>query len=103
MLAITFAPGGRFGSFQPEVAMGAAKSVIERLCRYFAVALARRKITVNAFSSGWTGEQSPWSAADSISPGPQDAYQQFGPYRGGNSAELQKQAGQGKLHSDSPP
>lgn len=76
--------------------MGAAKSVIERLCRYFAVALARRKITVNAFSSGWTGEQSPWSAGDSISPGPQDAYQQFGPYRGGNSAELQKQAGPGE-------
>jgi NAD(P)-dependent dehydrogenase (short-subunit alcohol dehydrogenase family) len=54
IIAITFAPGGRFGSFQPWVAMGAAKSAMECLCRYFAVALARRKITVNAISPGWT-------------------------------------------------
>jgi NAD(P)-dependent dehydrogenase (short-subunit alcohol dehydrogenase family) len=33
--------------------MGAAKSAMESLCRYFAVALARRKITVNAISPGW--------------------------------------------------
>ena len=54
IIAIAFAPGGRFGSFQPWVAMGAAKSAMECLCRYFAVALARRKITVNAISPGWT-------------------------------------------------
>jgi NAD(P)-dependent dehydrogenase (short-subunit alcohol dehydrogenase family) len=35
------------------VAMGAANSAVECLCRYFAVALARRKITVNAISPGW--------------------------------------------------
>jgi NAD(P)-dependent dehydrogenase (short-subunit alcohol dehydrogenase family) len=34
-------------------AMGAAKSAMECLCRYFAVALARRKITVNAISPDW--------------------------------------------------
>jgi NAD(P)-dependent dehydrogenase (short-subunit alcohol dehydrogenase family) len=34
-------------------AMGAAKSAMELLCRYFAVTLARRKITVNAISPGW--------------------------------------------------
>src|SRR5262245_37839561 len=33
--------------------MGAAKSAMECLCRYFAVTLARRKITVNAISPGW--------------------------------------------------
>jgi NAD(P)-dependent dehydrogenase (short-subunit alcohol dehydrogenase family) len=33
--------------------MGAAKSAMESLCRYFAVALARRKITINAISPGW--------------------------------------------------
>jgi NAD(P)-dependent dehydrogenase (short-subunit alcohol dehydrogenase family) len=33
--------------------MGAAKSAMECLYRYFAVALARRKITVNAISPGW--------------------------------------------------
>ena len=33
--------------------MGAAKSAMELLCRYFAVTLARRKITVNAISPGW--------------------------------------------------
>jgi enoyl-[acyl-carrier-protein] reductase (NADH) len=53
IIAITYAPGGRFGSWQPWVAMGAANSAMECLCRYFAVALARRKITVNAISSGW--------------------------------------------------
>ncbi len=33
--------------------MGAAKSALESLCRYFAVALAKRRITVNAISPGW--------------------------------------------------
>ena len=40
----------------PRVAMGVAKSAMECLCRYFAVALARRKITVNAISPGWIEE-----------------------------------------------
>lgn len=53
IIAVTYAPGGRFGSWQPWVAMGAAKSAMECLCRYFAVALAERKITVNALSPGW--------------------------------------------------
>ncbi|MCI0349809.1 MAG: SDR family oxidoreductase [Acidobacteriales bacterium] len=53
ILAITYAPGGRFGSWQPWVAMGAAKSAMESLCRYFAVALASRGITVNTLSPGW--------------------------------------------------
>jgi NAD(P)-dependent dehydrogenase (short-subunit alcohol dehydrogenase family) len=53
ILAITYAPGGRFGSWQPWVAMGAAKSAMESLCRYFAVALASRGITVNTISPGW--------------------------------------------------
>jgi enoyl-[acyl-carrier protein] reductase III len=34
--------------------MGAAKAALEVLCRYFAVALAPRQITVNAISPGWT-------------------------------------------------
>jgi enoyl-[acyl-carrier protein] reductase III len=53
IIAITFAPGCRTGSWQPWVAMGAAKSALEVLCRYFAVALASRGITVNAISPGW--------------------------------------------------
>jgi len=53
IVAITFAPGGRFGSWQPWVAMGAAKSALETLVRYFAVALADRGITVNSISPGW--------------------------------------------------
>ena len=53
IIAITFAPGGRFGSWQPWVAMGAAKSALEVLVRYFAVALARQGITVNTISPGW--------------------------------------------------
>ncbi|HEV8253339.1 MAG TPA: SDR family oxidoreductase [Vicinamibacteria bacterium] len=53
VVAITYAPGGRFGSWQSWVAMGAAKSALEVLCRYFAVALAPKGITVNAISPGW--------------------------------------------------
>lgn len=53
IIAITYAPGGRFGIWQPWVGMGAAKSAMEVLCRYFAVALAPRQITVNAISPGW--------------------------------------------------
>jgi NAD(P)-dependent dehydrogenase (short-subunit alcohol dehydrogenase family) len=53
IIAISFAPGGRFGSWQPWVAMGAAKAAMEVLVRYFAVALARQGITVNTISPGW--------------------------------------------------
>jgi enoyl-[acyl-carrier protein] reductase III len=53
IIAISFAPGGRFGSWQPWVAMGAAKAAMEVLTRYFAVSLASRGITVNTISPGW--------------------------------------------------
>ena len=52
IIAITYAPGGRTGSWQPWVAMGAAKAAQESLMRYFAVALGPRGITVNAISPG---------------------------------------------------
>ena len=52
ILAITYSPGGRTGSWQPWVAMGAAKAALDSLVRYFAVALAPRRITVNAISPG---------------------------------------------------
>jgi len=52
IIAITYAPGGRTGSWQPWVAMGAAKAALESLVRYFAVALAPRGITVNGISPG---------------------------------------------------
>ena len=53
IVAITYAPGGRYGSWQSWVGMGAAKSALESLCRYFAVTLAPRGITVNMLSPGW--------------------------------------------------
>ena len=53
IVAITYAPGGRYGSWQAWVGMGAAKSALETLCRYFAVTLAPRGITVNTISPGW--------------------------------------------------
>jgi enoyl-[acyl-carrier protein] reductase III len=56
IIAITYSPGGLFGSWQSWVAMGAAKSALEVLCRYYAVALAPRGITVNAISPGWTSD-----------------------------------------------
>ena len=54
ILAITYAEGSRTGGLQPWVAMGSAKAALESLVRYFAVTLAKRGITVNAISPGWT-------------------------------------------------
>jgi NAD(P)-dependent dehydrogenase (short-subunit alcohol dehydrogenase family) len=54
IFAITYAEGSRTGGLQPWVGMGSAKAAMECLVRYFAVALARRGITVNAISPGWT-------------------------------------------------
>ena len=56
IIAITYAPGGRYGSWQSWVGMGAAKSALESLCRYFAVTLAPRGITVNIVSPGWVDD-----------------------------------------------
>lgn len=56
ILAVTYAPGGRTGSWQPWIAMGAAKAAMESMVRYFAVALAGRAITVNALSPGFTDD-----------------------------------------------
>jgi NAD(P)-dependent dehydrogenase (short-subunit alcohol dehydrogenase family) len=54
ILAITYAEGSRTGGLQPWVGMGSAKAALESLVRYFAVTVARRGITVNAISPGWT-------------------------------------------------
>ncbi len=54
ILALTYAAGSRTGSLQPWVGMGSAKAGLETLVRYLAVALAKRGITVNAISPGWT-------------------------------------------------
>lgn len=54
IIAITYAPGSRTGSWQPWIAMGGAKAALESTVRYFAVALAKRGITVNSVSPGAT-------------------------------------------------
>ena len=54
IIAITYAPGGQKGTWQPWVAMGSAKAALESLVRYFAVTLAPRGITVNTVSPGLT-------------------------------------------------
>ena len=50
IVALTYAQGSRTGGLQPWVGMGSAKAALESLVRYFAVALAKRGITVNAIS-----------------------------------------------------
>ena len=50
ILALSYNTGARTGSWQPWVGMGSAKAALESMCRYFAVALARDGITVNAVS-----------------------------------------------------
>ena len=52
VIAITYAPGSRTGSWQPWVAMGSAKAALDSLVRYFAVALGPRGITCNSVSPG---------------------------------------------------
>jgi NAD(P)-dependent dehydrogenase (short-subunit alcohol dehydrogenase family) len=52
IIAITYSPSGRTGSWQPWAAMGTAKAALDSLCRYFAVALGPRGITVNGISPG---------------------------------------------------
>lgn len=56
IVAISYSPGGRTGSWQPWVAMGAAKAALDALARYFAVALGPRGITVNIISPGATDD-----------------------------------------------
>ena len=54
VFAITYGEGSRSGGLQPWVGMGSAKAAMESLVRYLAVAVAKRGITVNAISPGWT-------------------------------------------------
>src|SRR5213082_2783364 len=63
IIAITHSPGARSGSWQPWVGMGSAKAAMESLVRYFAVALARRGITVNSLSPASSSVQLTWSMA----------------------------------------
>src|SRR5262245_61177005 len=56
ILALSYTPGGVTGGWQPWIGMGSAKAAVESMCRYFAVALARNGITVNAVSPGPSDE-----------------------------------------------
>ena len=56
IVAISYSPSGRTGSWQPWAAMGAAKAALDALVRYFAVALGPRGITVNVISPGATDD-----------------------------------------------
>lgn len=54
VIAISYWPGSHLGGFLPYFAMGTNKAGLEAMCRYFAVALAPRGITVNAICAGIT-------------------------------------------------
>ena len=56
IIAISYSPSARTGSWQPWVAMGTAKAGLDSLSRYFAVALGKRGITVNVISPGATDD-----------------------------------------------
>jgi NAD(P)-dependent dehydrogenase (short-subunit alcohol dehydrogenase family) len=71
ILGLSYRPGGQTGGWQPWVGMGSAKAALESTCRYFAVALARNGITVNAVSPGASDEttligQAPKEVQDAI-------------------------------------
>ena len=73
IIAVTYADGSRTGSWLPWVAMGSAKAALESLVRYFAVALAKRGITVNAVSPGFTED----SVLNSLPEAAQDMVRQW--------------------------
>ena len=70
IVAMSYWPGSHAGGFLPYFAMGTNKAGIEAMCRYFAVALAPRGITVNAICPGITDDsilnQLPPQAQESI-------------------------------------
>jgi NAD(P)-dependent dehydrogenase (short-subunit alcohol dehydrogenase family) len=68
IIAVTYAAGSRTGSWQAWIAMGSAKAAMESALRYFAVALAKRGITVNAVSPGFTED----SVLNSLPPAGQE-------------------------------
>jgi NAD(P)-dependent dehydrogenase (short-subunit alcohol dehydrogenase family) len=56
IFAISYYPGSHAGGFLSYFAMGTNKAALEAMCRYFAVALAPRGITVNAICPGVTDD-----------------------------------------------
>ena len=56
IVAISFWPGSHLGGFQPYFAMGTNKAALEAMCRFYAVAFAKRGITVNAVCAGITDD-----------------------------------------------
>jgi len=56
IIALSYWPGSHLGGFLPYFAMGTQKAALEAMCRYFAVALAPRGITVNTICAGITDD-----------------------------------------------
>lgn len=56
IMALSYTIGGQTGGWQPWVGMGSAKAALDSTCRYFAVALGGRGITVNSVSPGCCDE-----------------------------------------------
>ena len=56
VIAISYWPGSHLGGFSSYFAMGANKASLESMCRYFAVSLAGRGITVNTICAGITDD-----------------------------------------------
>jgi len=69
VIALSHWPGSHLGGFQPYFAMGTNKAALEAMCRYYAVALAPRGITVNAVCAGITDD----SIVNALPPDAQNA------------------------------
>src|SRR5207244_1066170 len=63
VIAITYSPGGRTGSWQPWVAMGSAKAALDSLVRSCAW---RRPASLQVRSSTWTAGRPSWTPSSHL-------------------------------------
>lgn len=92
VVAITYSPSTRYGSWEPWTAMDAAKAALKTLVRYFAVGLAPRGVTVNCVSPGFVLGQAGTLDATVINSLPAEAQQTIKNWHQGGWTPLRRLA-----------
>jgi len=92
VVAVTYSPSTRTGSWQPWAAMGSAKAAMESLVRYLAVALGPRQVTVNAISPGFVFGRPDTLDATVVNGLPEEAQQAIRGWHEGGWTPMQRLA-----------